>query len=47
MRYLKPPVFYNTERVQKFGTVICGHLCLYWLKEMSKGKLPQEIINTI
>jgi len=47
MKYLKGPVFYNTERVQEFGTVICGHLCLYWLKEMSKHKSPQLIINNL
>jgi len=47
IKYLKAPVFYNTERVQKFGTVICGHLCLYWLKEMSKHETPQLIINKL
>jgi len=47
MRYLKAPVFYITERVQEFGTVICGHLCLYWLKEMSKNESPQLIINNL
>jgi len=47
MKYLKPPIFYNTERVQEFGTIICGHLCLYWLKEMSKRESPQLIINNL
>jgi len=47
MNYLKGPIFYNTERVQEFGTVICGHLCLYWLKEMSACESPQLIINNL
>jgi hypothetical protein len=31
-RYMKGcSIFYNTEREQAFGTVICGHLCLRFL----------------
>ena len=26
--YLKSPIFYNSERVQQYGKVVCGHLCL-------------------
>jgi len=47
INYLKAPIFYNTERVQEFDTVICRHLCLYWLKEMSKHETPQLIINKL
>ena len=47
VEYLKPPIFYNTEEVQPRDQVFCGHLCLYVLKELSKGKGLQEIINTL
>lgn len=47
VKYLGPGVEYNTERVQRPDTVICGHLCLYWLKELSRGKDPQKVINTL
>jgi len=38
-------VFYPTEQIQPRQAVICGHLCLFVLKEMKKGKHLQEIIN--
>jgi len=38
-------VFYPTEQIQPRQAVICGHLCLFVLKEMQKGKGLQEIIN--
>jgi len=38
-------VFYPTEQIQPRQAVICGHLCLFVLKEMQKGKHLQEIIN--
>jgi len=47
VEFLKPPIFYNTEEVQPRDQVFCGHLCLYVLKELSKGKGLQEIINTL
>jgi len=47
VEYLKPPIYYNTEEVQPRDQVFCGHLCLYVLKELSKGKGLQEIINTL
>ena len=28
---LKSPIFYNSERVQQNGEVVCGHLCLFAL----------------
>ena len=39
-------VFYPTEHIQPRQAVICGHLFLFVLKEMQKGKGLQEIINT-
>ena len=38
-------VFYPTEQYQLRQEVFCGHLCLFVLKEMQKGKSLQEIIN--
>jgi len=38
-------VFYPTAQIQPKQAVICGHLCLFVLKEMQKGKGLQEIIN--
>jgi len=44
--YLNGYVCYPTEQIQPRQEVICGHLCLFVLKEMQKGKHLQEIINT-
>jgi len=44
--YFNGYVLYPTERNQPRQAVICGHLCLFVLKEMQKGKHLQEIINT-
>jgi hypothetical protein len=38
---------YNTKQIQKAGTVICGHLCLYVLKKLSDGESLQNIIINI
>ena len=43
--YLKDPVYYSTEKIQPNGTILCGHLCLYVLKELSKGKPLKKIIQ--
>ena len=45
IRYLSSPIFYNTERVQPSGQVICGHLCLFVLSRLSRGESMQDIIN--
>ena len=39
-RYLRSPIFYNTEQVQPKQEVFCGHLCLYVLKQLFAGKTP-------
>jgi len=44
-KYLHGDVFYPTEQVQPRQEVFCGHLCLFVLKEMQKGKPLQKIIN--
>ena len=45
--YLKSPIYYSTEQIQKRNQVICGHLCLHMLKRLSNGEQPQNIINDI
>lgn len=47
VKYLGPGIMYNTEKVQRPETVICGHLCLYVLKKLSQGKNPQDVIDTL
>ena len=55
-RYLKTTEEFQTvspviqryaDIVQKPNTEICGHLCLYVLDNLSKGKDFQEIINSL
>ena len=57
-RYLKTPfefennkkvIFRNTERVQEFGTTICGELCLFMLSYLSSSPefSFQSAINSI
>ena len=45
--YLRSPIHYNTEEIQPRDQVFCGHLCLYILKELSKGIDLQTIINDL
>ena len=37
-------VDYNTKQVQPNETVVCGHLCLYMLNELKRGKEVQKIL---
>lgn len=46
-RYNLPVIERNTDVVQEPNTVICGHLCLYVLDNLSKGVNFQDIINTL
>ena len=41
------PILYNTERVQPYDQVFCGHLCLYVLKQLGGGQHLQDIINSL
>src|ERR1043165_201951 len=47
LKYLKGPVYYNSERIQPDNEVFCGHLCLYMLKKLSDGYEFQELINDL
>ena len=39
--------FYNTDKIQPKGEVICGHLCLYVLKKLSRGRNFQQVVNDL
>ena len=45
--YLHSPILYNTERVQPYDQVFCGHLCLYVLNHLGEGQHLQDIINSL
>ena len=45
--YLHSPILYNTERVQPYDQVFCGHLCLNVLKQLGGGQHLQDIINSL
>jgi len=48
LKYLKSPVYYNSERLQPDAEVFCGHLCLCVLKKTSNdGCNFQEVINEL
>ena len=36
--FLTSPVYYNSERIQPDGEVVCGHLCLYVLCKLARGE---------
>jgi hypothetical protein len=38
---------YNTDQIQDPNTVVCGHWCLYVLKELTSGRSFQEIVNDL
>ena len=45
-QYLKSSIFYNTEKIQPKGQVLCGHLCLHVLKQLSLGHHLQAVSYT-
>ena len=45
--YLGDPIYYSVEQIQPNGTFICGHLCLYVLKELSKGRTMKDIFLSL
>ena len=47
LKYLKGPVYYNSERIQPDNEVFCGHLCLYVLKKLIDGHKFQKVINDL
>ena len=46
-QYLTSPIFYNTEKIQSYDQVICGHLCLFVLCRLSNGENYQKVINEL
>ena len=48
LKYLRSPVYYNSERIQPDNEVFFVHLCLYVLKEVSgNGRKFQEVVNDL
>ena len=45
--YLRSPILYNTEQIQPYDQVFCGHLCLYVLKQLGEGQHLQDVINSL
>ena len=45
--YLRSPILYNTEQIQPYDQVFCGHLCLYVLKQLGGGQNLQDVINSL
>ena len=45
--YLRSPILYNTEQIQPYDQVFCGHLCLYVLKQLGEGQNLQDVINSL
>ena len=44
VEYLRPTIRYNTDELQKRGTVVCGHFCLHVLKELSAGRSFDDVV---
>ena len=44
---IKDPLIQNTFQIQDFNQVVCGHLCLYVLFHLNKGKDFNEIIFSL
>ena len=47
VKYMKTPIFYNSNEIQDRQSVTCGHLCLYVLKHLSDGKSYEEVWETL
>ena len=45
--YLRSPILYNTEQIQPYDQVFCGHLCLYVLKQLGEENNLQDVINSL
>ena len=38
---------YNVEQIQPLNTFICDHICLFVLKELTKGENFQKVISSL
>ena len=47
VKYLGSNTIQNTFQIQDFNQVVCGHLCLYVLFHLNKGKDFNEIIFSL
>ena len=46
-KYVGLPLLTQTYQLQQANDVICGHLCVFVLKEIASGKQFQNIINSL
>ena len=44
VEYMWPEIRYNTDELQRCGTVVCGHFCLYVLKLLVDGWPLEEAV---
>lgn len=52
MKYLeetctKKTWWYNTERLQKYNSRVCGHYCIFYVMMRCKGKSPAKIVQML
>lgn len=47
IRYVGRPFVSQTFQLQSVGQVICGHLCVYVLKELDKGREFKNVVLSI
>ena len=45
--YMDNDIYYSSQQIQKPNQVICGHLCLHFLKCFSNGMTFDEMLNSL
>ena len=45
--YLRPEIRFSTDEIQRRGTVVCGHFCLYVLKLLAEGWRFEDVIFSL
>jgi hypothetical protein len=45
MHHTHKNIIYNTKQLQNLQSSSCGEWCVFFLKQILKGKKPQEILN--
>ena len=47
VEYLRPEIRFSTDEIQRRGTVVCGHFCLYVLKLLAEGWRFEDVIFSL
>ena len=47
VKYLRPEIRFSTDEIQRRGTVVCGHFCLYVLKLLADGWSLEDAIFSL